>query len=60
MNVTIIDITDCGHVKSGDEVVLIGQQQSEIITVEQLADWANTINYEIVTRLRESLPRFYI
>lgn len=60
MNVTIIDITDCGSVTSGDEVVLIGQQKDEVITVEQLADWANTINYEIITRLRESLPRYYL
>jgi len=60
MNVTIIDITDCGEIFSGDEVVLIGQQRNETIAVEQVADWANTINYEIITRLRETLPRYYI
>jgi alanine racemase len=26
MNVTIIDVTDCGNIKNGDEVVLIGRQ----------------------------------
>ncbi|MDO8669185.1 MAG: alanine racemase [Candidatus Buchananbacteria bacterium] len=60
MNITIIDITDCGQISSGDEVVLIGRQDNEQITVEQLAIWADTINYEIITRLRESLPRYYI
>ena len=60
MNITIVDITDCGQVTEGDEVVLIGEQGQEIITVEQMADWAKTINYEIITRLRESLPRYYL
>ncbi|MEK7072461.1 MAG: alanine racemase [Patescibacteria group bacterium] len=60
MNISIIDITDCGQISSGDEVVLIGRQGNEIITVEQIADWANTINYEVITRLRESIPRYYI
>lgn len=60
MNISIIDITDCGQAREGDEVVLIGQQSNETITVEQIADWADTINYEVITRLRESLPRYYI
>lgn len=60
MNITIIDITGCGPITSGDEVVLIGSQNKEIITVEQLAAWAETINYEIITRLREGLPRYYV
>ena len=60
MNITIIDITDCGQVIEGDEVVLIGEQGQENITVEQIANWAKTINYEVITRLRESLPRYYI
>jgi alanine racemase len=60
MNVTIIDVTDCGNIKNGDEVVLIGRQWAEKISVEDVADWANTINYEIITRLRESIPRYYI
>lgn len=60
MNVTIIDVTDCGNVKNGDEVVLIGRQGAEKISVEDVADWANTINYEIITRLRESVVRYYV
>ena len=60
MNITIVDITDCDSVVSGDEVVLIGTQGQETITVEQIANWANTINYEVITRLRESLPRYFI
>ena len=52
-----IDIND---LIKDDEVVLIGEQGQEVITVEQVADWANTINYEIITRLRESLPRYYL
>jgi len=43
----------------GDEVTLIGEDHEERITAEQLADWAGTIPYEIVTGLAPSLPRFY-
>ena len=60
MNVTIVDVTDCGNVKNGDEAVLIGRQGEQKISVEDVADWANTINYEIITRLREEIPRYYL
>jgi alanine racemase len=60
MNVTIVDITDCPNVLPEDEVVLIGRQGDKEITADDVAIWSETINYEIVTRLRESLPRYYI
>ncbi|MDD5216493.1 MAG: alanine racemase [Candidatus Omnitrophica bacterium] len=43
----------------GDEVTLIGQDQKEKIRAEDLAQWAGTIPYEIVTRLIPTLPRIY-
>ncbi|MFA6600566.1 MAG: alanine racemase [Candidatus Omnitrophota bacterium] len=45
--------------KAGDEVILIGKSGSEVITAEELAQWAGTISYEIVTRLPTRIPRFY-
>lgn len=60
MNMTIIDITDAGRVSEGDEVVLIGQQGDEAITAHDLADWAHTINYEIVTRINPYINRVII
>lgn len=44
---------------NGDEVVLIGVQGDQRITVEELAQQANTIPYEILTNLNLRIPRRY-
>lgn len=53
---------DLGHAdaKTGEEITLIGESQNERITAEELAAWAGTIPYEIVTRLSSRLPRIYL
>jgi alanine racemase len=43
-----------------DEVVLIGEMNGEHITVEDLAAWAGTIPYEILTNINTRVPRVYI
>jgi alanine racemase len=43
-----------------DEVVLIGEQDGEAITCEDLAGWAGTIPYEILTNINTRVPRVYI
>jgi len=43
-----------------DEVVLIGEMGSESITAEDLAGWAGTIPYEILTNINTRVPRLYI
>ena len=47
-------------VKEGDTVTLLGEDQGERITAEDIAGWAGTIPYEIVTRLSSHLPRIVI
>jgi len=42
-----------------DEVVLIGEMGSERVTVEDLAHWAGTIPYEILTNINTRVPRVY-
>jgi alanine racemase len=42
-----------------DEVVLIGEQGEEAITCEDLAGWAGTIPYEILTNINTRVPRVY-
>lgn len=46
--------------KEGDTVTLIGKDGEERITAEDIAGWAGTIPYEIVTRLNTHLPRMVI
>ena len=43
----------------GDEVILIGPQGSEEITVEDVAQRWGTINYEVVCAIGRRVPRFY-
>ncbi|KAF0150828.1 MAG: alanine racemase [Ignavibacteria bacterium] len=45
---------------NGDEVTLIGRDGENSITVEELADWAGTIPYEILTNINTRVPRVYI
>ena len=46
---------------NGDEVILIGEAENgECVTVEELAEWADTIPYEILTNINTRVPRIYI
>ncbi len=60
MDQLFVDVTDLGDVSVGDEVVLIGRDGIETITVEELASWCNTISYEILCQLGRRLHRQYI
>jgi alanine racemase len=58
MDQMMVNIED-GTGYNGDEVVLIGEQGGDRITVEELAEWAGTIPYEILTAISERVPRVY-
>lgn len=57
MNMVVIDVTDVAHVAVGDEVVLIGEQGDESISVNSFSDMNNSMNYELLTRLPSHIPR---
>jgi len=48
MNLTMVDVTDIDGVQVGDEAVLLGQQGEEVITADELAQWMDTISYEVL------------
>ena len=58
MDQLMVNIED-GTGYNGDEVVLIGEQGQERITAEDLAEWAATIPYEVLTAISERVPRVY-
>lgn len=60
MDLTMVDVTDIAGVQQGDEVVLLGTQGREKISAEEMAGWANTISYEILTSISSTIPRTYI
>jgi alanine racemase len=43
-----------------DEVILVGESEGESITCEDLAEWAGTIPYEILTNINTRVPRVYL
>ncbi len=43
----------------GDEVVIFGRQGEEIITVDEIAQKLNVINYEVVCSVSKRVPRLY-
>ena len=45
---------------NGDEVILLGESDGVQITVEDLAEWAGTIPYEILTNINTRVPRVYV
>ncbi len=59
MNMTILDLSRRPRAKVGDEVVIIGRSQNKKITATDIADWASTINYEILSRIPAHIPRIY-
>lgn len=60
MDQIVVDISALpAPVKPGDPVVLIGQDGTERITVEELADLAGTIPYEILTGIGSRVARAY-
>lgn len=60
MNMFVVDVTDIPGIKAEDEVVLIGKQRDLVITAEDVAAGAGTINYEIVSRINPTLPRVLV
>jgi alanine racemase len=57
MDQTMVRVDHIPRVRVGDEVVLIGRQQADEITAEQVADWLGTINYEVVSEILARVPR---
>ncbi len=55
MDMTMLDITDAGLVNEGDEVIVFGPK----LSVAQVAQWAQTIPYEIMTGISQRVKRVY-
>ncbi len=60
MDQFMVDLGPEGQAHIEDDVVLIGRQGDETITIEDVAARAGTIGYEILTRLNERVPREYV
>ena len=59
MNMFFVDLTHAPKAHVGSKVTLIGRDGTLEITADDWADWADTINYDILTRLPSTLARIY-
>lgn len=57
MDQTIIDVSSVEDVKIGDEVIVFSADSSP--SVNELASFADTINYEVICAVSKRVPRYY-
>ncbi len=59
MDMLMLDVTEVPGVQAGDEVVIIGQQGTEMISVNEMAEASGTIAYEILVNIGQRVLRVY-
>ncbi len=60
MDLLMLDVSEIGEVREGDEVVLLGAQGEERITVEEIASWMQTVPHEFISRIGGRMRRVYV
>ena len=58
MDQCMINITDL-NAKEGDEVILFGEKEGVSISIDEVASYIGTINYEVVCMINKRVPRVY-
>ncbi|HUG54387.1 MAG TPA: alanine racemase [Vicinamibacteria bacterium] len=56
MDLTLVDVTDRPEVAEGDEAILVG----DVPDAWEVAEWAGTNAWEVVTRIGPRVPRAYV
>lgn len=59
MDHVMVNLGSNSDIRVAEEVVLIGKKDNLKISAEEVAHWAKTIPYEIVSRLSLKIPRLY-
>lgn len=57
MDQVMLDVTDIPDVKVGDEVIVFGGRE---LPMELVAEWADTICYEVICSVSPRVPRHYV
>lgn len=57
MDQCMIDVTSGNNIKRGDEALIFGDGA---VTVDDIAAWLGTINYEITCMVSRRIPRLYV
>ena len=59
MDMTMVDVTDLPSVRIGDTVTVIGQDGNDAIWADEIAQWSETIPYEVLCAIGPRIPRVY-
>ena len=59
MDQMMVDVTDIAGVQPEDEVILVGKDGEEEITMEEISAAADSFNYEFVCGISRRVPRHY-
>ncbi len=57
MNCISVDVSLCGEIDLGDEVIMIGEDGEHEVSVASFGEMSNQLNYELLTRLPHDIPR---
>jgi alanine racemase len=60
MDQFVVKVSHIPDVQQHDEVVLLGRQGGDEISAEEVATWAETINYEVTTSILPRVTRVYL
>ncbi|MDD4178846.1 MAG: alanine racemase [Candidatus Margulisbacteria bacterium] len=58
MDLTVVNVGN-NKIEMGDEVVLIGEQNGQCISADEIAALEDTISYEVVCSIGKRVPRVY-
>ncbi len=59
MDQLMIDVTDVPEVKRGDTVTLMGREEKEMISAEEIGALSHSFHYEMVCNVGKRIPRVY-
>ncbi len=60
MDQTMLDVTDIGNVYEGRQITVFGRDGGAYISVDEVAEKAGLINYEVLCSLSRRVPRVYV
>lgn len=60
MNLAMVDVDELPGLEKGEEVVLIGRQGRQEISVSSFSEMSTQLNYELLTRLPADIPRLIV
>ena len=59
MDMAMVDVTDIPDVKVEDDAVIFGYSEGSHLSADKVAEFANTISYEIICAVSARVPRVY-